>query len=126
MDLKSPLRLWDHEGGECGRQRAVDGNGDLWIESSCARGDARFDKSRPVTADELKKIETAFKALPQPEREQMAKDCKGHAHFFVERFSNDRRTWRLCADPSAPVGDPRGLPPAFEAAARAFPEPPKK
>lgn len=120
-DLAPPMRLWDHERAGCGRTRAIDGNGDVWVDGGCNNGFARFTKSRHATDDERKRVEAAFQALPKADPDQMARDCKGDAHFFVERFADDKRSWRLCGDLSAPLGDPKGLPDSFAAAARAFP-----
>src|SRR5437763_10869318 len=113
MDLKSPLRLWDHERGNCGRQRAMDGDGDYWIEDGCQKGESRFEKVRRLTDAEQKRIVAADKALPPPGPDPMGKDCKGNAHYFVERWGDDRRFWRFCAG-EGELGDTRIPEPPFQ------------
>jgi hypothetical protein len=115
--LKPPAYVWEQSLGPCGAEAAMDGDGLGWREGGCENGPKRFRKDRPLTPEQQSAVRRAFEALPTPN-----KDCDWSDRFMLRAADGTTKWWFVCNKqghhPNPLEID--GIPPPFDAAARAL------
>lgn len=117
-DLKKPVLLWDRSRGLCGSGRALDGDGQLWVDrGGCEDGAVEFSLQGRGAPEKVDALRQAFDALPR-KAEVDRSACNGNIDFFSKTATADSFGSAACA--SGTGSDLSGLEEPYLTAAGRF------
>jgi hypothetical protein len=121
-DLPQPTIWWTQRSGNCDLVRALDGHGDVWVDSGCEGDPITLEKVGSASREKVDAVSVAAARLPRPPREPADGICNTVTrHVFGVRESGAETAWLACGT-GRMYGDTSGLEGPFLELATSFKE----